>query len=114
VRDIIRDLRKAGVAVFLNSHLLGEVEATCDRVVFIKQGRVVHELPLTGVEETFEVSLRVAGLDAETRAGLARFGAGVQANGTAVRLRVSGEERLPEIADWIVSRGGRLYEMRAG
>jgi len=36
----------AGATVFLNSHLLGEVEATCDRVAFVKQGRTVHELPL--------------------------------------------------------------------
>src|SRR6476619_1330807 len=43
VRDMIRDLKQRGVAVFLNSHLLGEVEATCDRVVFIKQGRTVKE-----------------------------------------------------------------------
>ncbi|MCE9628025.1 MAG: ABC transporter ATP-binding protein, partial [Candidatus Eisenbacteria bacterium] len=41
VRDVIKDLRAAGTSVFLNSHLLGEVEATCDRVVFVKQGRIV-------------------------------------------------------------------------
>src|SRR6266446_5939247 len=46
VRDIIRDLKANGTSVFLNSHLLGEVEATCDRVVFVKQGRSVHELTL--------------------------------------------------------------------
>ena len=32
VRDIISELRDRGTTVFLNSHLLGEVEATCDRV----------------------------------------------------------------------------------
>src|SRR5580765_8396558 len=46
VRDIIKELRDRGTAVFLNSHLLGEVEATCDRVVFVKAGRTVHELSL--------------------------------------------------------------------
>ncbi len=48
VRDIIAELRQRGTTVFLNSHLLGEVEATCDRVAFVKQGRIVHELALTG------------------------------------------------------------------
>jgi len=42
VRDILGELRSRGVSVFLNSHLLGEVETTCDRVAFVKQGRVVH------------------------------------------------------------------------
>src|SRR4030095_12934343 len=32
VRDIMAELKASGTAVFLNSHLLGEVEATCDRV----------------------------------------------------------------------------------
>ncbi len=42
VRDIIRDLRQRGVAVFINSHLLSEVEITCDRVAFIKHGEVIR------------------------------------------------------------------------
>ena len=42
VRDIIRDLRQRGTTVFLNSHLLSEVEITCDRVAFIKHGQVIR------------------------------------------------------------------------
>jgi ABC-2 type transport system ATP-binding protein len=38
VRSIIEELRAAGTTVFLNSHLLGEVEATRDRVAFVKKG----------------------------------------------------------------------------
>src|SRR5262249_28390129 len=41
VRRIIRDLRERGTAVFLNSHLLGEVERVCDRVAIVDHGRVV-------------------------------------------------------------------------
>jgi ABC-2 type transport system ATP-binding protein len=114
VRDVIRELRERGVAVFLNSHLLGEVEATCDRVVFIKQGRVIHELVLSGAPDLLEVALRIEGADAETLAGLARFGTVQPADGITARLRVADEARLPEIAAWIVGRGARLYEMRAG
>jgi len=40
VRDIIRTLQSRGVTVFLNSHLLGEVEVVCDRVAIITEGRV--------------------------------------------------------------------------
>jgi ABC-2 type transport system ATP-binding protein len=46
VREIIQELRDRGTTVFLNSHLLGEVEATCDRVAFVRQGRIVRELSL--------------------------------------------------------------------
>jgi ABC-2 type transport system ATP-binding protein len=41
VRDIIRRLRDEGVTVFLNSHLLGEVELVCDRVAIVNEGWVV-------------------------------------------------------------------------
>ena len=41
VRDIIRAQRDRGATVFLNSHLLSEIEITCDEVVFIREGEVV-------------------------------------------------------------------------
>ena len=43
VRDVLGDLRDAGVTVLLNSHLLSEVELVCDRVVIIRAGEVVTE-----------------------------------------------------------------------
>lgn len=39
VRDIIRAQRDRGATVFLNSHLLSEIELTCDQVVFIRERR---------------------------------------------------------------------------
>ncbi|HMC07688.1 MAG TPA: ABC transporter ATP-binding protein [Solirubrobacterales bacterium] len=43
VRDLLAELRGRGVSVFLNSHLLSEVEQVCDRVVILDQGRIVAE-----------------------------------------------------------------------
>ncbi len=43
VRDIIRRLKEEKKTVFLNSHLLSEVEAVCDRVAIIQRGEVVRE-----------------------------------------------------------------------
>ncbi len=40
VRDIVLRLKAQGVAVLLNSHLIGEVERVCDRVVILDRGRV--------------------------------------------------------------------------
>jgi ABC-2 type transport system ATP-binding protein len=125
VRDLIADLRARGTSVFLNSHLLGEVEATCDRVVFLKQGRTVQELTLRGVPETLEVVVRVDGLAPADEPGLASFGTLVMdalepeseparlGAGRRLRLRVDSEDRLPALAAWLVTRGAKLYEMRA-
>ena len=113
VRDIIRELKAAGTTVFLNSHLLGEVEATCDRVAFLKQGRVVHERALEDDDAALEVELRLDAVGPGLVADLARFGRGVRAENGAVRLIVDGEETMPEIARWLVGRGAKLYRMSA-
>ena len=43
IRDAIRNLKASGVTVFLNSHLLGEVEQICDRVAILQRGEKVRE-----------------------------------------------------------------------
>ena len=113
VRDVIHELRAAGASVFLNSHLLGEVEATCDRVVFVKQGRIVHERVLAGSNGGLEVEIRLGGASPATLEGLARFGRDLIPQEGGVRMTVEGEEILPEISRWLVERGERLYELRA-
>ena len=42
VRQVIRDLSSRGAAVFLNSHLLSEVEQVCDRVAVVDHGRLAE------------------------------------------------------------------------
>jgi ABC-2 type transport system ATP-binding protein len=109
VRDVIEELRERGTTVFLNSHLLGEVEATCDRVVFVKSGRTVHELSLKQ-PAALEVELKIDRVEPATIEGLRSFASDVKrAGGTVVHLRVASEEALPELARWLVERGVRLY-----
>jgi ABC-2 type transport system ATP-binding protein len=121
VRDVIHELRDEGTAVFLNSHLLGEVEATCDRVAFVKAGRVVHEMRLAGADRAVEIELRLGPLDDGARSALLAHGTIVAetplAGGTgpsqSLRLRAADEAALPAIASTLVGRSVRLYEMKA-
>ena len=113
VRDILGELRSRGVAVFLNSHLLGEVEATCDRVAFVKQGRVVHELTLGAAPSSLEIEIRAVPLDAAVLGGLSRFGTIVgRPADDRVRLVVATDAVLPDISSWLVAQGIRLYELQ--
>jgi ABC-2 type transport system ATP-binding protein len=114
VRDIIAELRAGGASVFLNSHLLGEVEATCDRVAFVKDGRVVHELALRGTPADFEVEIRLSAVDRDVLEGLSALAQGVtQVAADRIRLRVAEEGRLPEITRWLVARGQDVYTVAA-
>jgi ABC-2 type transport system ATP-binding protein len=58
IRDVLVDLKRQGKTVFLNSHLLSEVELVCDSVAILNRGRLlrvasVDELTLAG--STFEI-----------------------------------------------------------
>ena len=114
VREIIREVRAAGTSVFLNSHLLGEVEATCDRVAFVKEGRVVRE-GMLDPDGSCEVEIRHGGaLPAGTLEALARLGSSPQEDGPGVvRLRAAGDAVVPEIARLLVERGVPLLGLVA-
>jgi ABC-2 type transport system ATP-binding protein len=104
VRELIEELRSRGSTVFLNSHLLGEVEATCDRVIFLKRGRVVREMSLGAPEGMFNVELQVDRVDEATLEGLRAFGQDVRQEGNAVYLQVNSTDAVPEIARWLVGQ----------
>ena len=41
IRDLLLEERRRGVTVFINSHLLGEVEQLCDRVAILRKGKLM-------------------------------------------------------------------------
>ena len=43
IREIVLELKQKGVTLFLNSHLLMEVEMICDRVVILAQGKILRQ-----------------------------------------------------------------------
>jgi ABC-2 type transport system ATP-binding protein len=72
VRSILVQLRDEGRTVFLNSHLLQEVELVCDRVAILDEGQLRFEGTIADLTPTHEtaVMLEVAGTEAEVRAAL--------------------------------------------
>lgn len=113
VRDIISELRERGTTVFLNSHLLGEVEATCDRVAFVKQGRTIHEMTLGRPADLVHVEIRVSPIDACLLQGLSSFGTGVcQGDVDVIRMRVESDAVLPALTRWLVERGASVYAVQ--
>jgi ABC-2 type transport system ATP-binding protein len=112
VRDIIHDLRSRGTTVFLNSHLLSEVEITCDRVAFIKHGQVINVSQLKSlVSGATRVSVRAGGLTPETLAGLRQWGQDVRADGDQVSLTVADESALPAITRYLVAQDVEVYAL---
>ena len=86
---------------------------TCDRVAFVKAGRVVREMTLGAAERGLEVELRLDRVSAAVLEGLERFGGDVREEDGRIRLRVEGEERLPEMSRWLAAQGIGLYHLAA-
>ncbi|TFV62061.1 ABC transporter ATP-binding protein [Geodermatophilus sp. DF01-2] len=74
VRDVVLALKARGVAVLLNSHLIGEVERVCDRVVILDQGRVAASGTLAELLGRHEVRLHLTGVDGRAEARLRAAG----------------------------------------
>ena len=43
IRELLLELKKRGSTIFINSHLLGEVELLCDRVAILRKGKLIRE-----------------------------------------------------------------------
>ncbi|MBU7030839.1 MAG: ABC transporter ATP-binding protein, partial [Theionarchaea archaeon] len=107
VRDILLNLKSQKVTVFLNSHILSEVERTCDRVGILKDGILlslgtIDELTAKNqVEIHAEMNQRIVNL--------------LKTKVTCIRIRedhlvveVDSTEVIPDLAEIIVKEGGRL------
>jgi ABC-2 type transport system ATP-binding protein len=113
VRDVIRAERDRGATIFLNSHILSEIEITCDRVVFIKEGRVVarHDLR-ANPEGEVRLAARVRNLSAAGVAALAQWGAGARLDGERLTMVPRCADVLPDILRQLVASGADVFEFR--
>jgi ABC-2 type transport system ATP-binding protein len=110
VRDVIHELRNEGACVFLNSHLLSEIEVTCDRVAFIRHGEVVRTLDLASLNGNQSVvTIRASGLTAAMVSEMARWGRDIQADGEQLTLTVHNEASIPEINRYLVAQGANVF-----
>jgi ABC-2 type transport system ATP-binding protein len=109
VRELLRTLGERGTAVFLNSHLLSEVEQICTRVAVVDRGRVVAA---GTIDEVISVRPRVrvsAQANGTPLPGiLARFGE-VASDGDAFVVTLSDGVQVPELVRALVAAGAAVH-----
>ena len=108
VREVIRALKARGTTVFLNSHLLTEVEQVCDRVAIVDKGRVIQVGALGELLVTDAVRVRATGLENGGQEAMRAFGA-LQREGEWLTVQGIAADRVPDLVRAIVERGGRVY-----
>jgi len=111
VRDLILSLRDAGTTVFLNSHLLSEVEMTCSRVGILNDGKLVRVSDLDSlVEPGHTVEVRAVGIDDETMRSIEELAERVERNDGYLLVTVKEQGMLSELARLIIDSGASLTE----
>ena len=111
-RDLILELRNEGKTVFLSSHLLSEVESTCDTIAVLKRGKLVaHGTPdeVRGGDKL--VSIQVQTLDHSAREALRFLGIGVEEQAGSVRLNV-GPESVYEVMHVLEKSGASIVRIQ--
>ena len=69
VKDIITGLKREGIGIFLVSHELRDVFDVCDRLVVMKNGRLVGTVPISDVTEEDVLGMIILGRPPEPRGG---------------------------------------------
>src|SRR4029450_10606420 len=108
-----RGLRSWGSSVLLNSHLIGEVERVCDRVVILDHGRVVASGTLDELLGESEVRLRLQGVGEAARTTIAGYGA-TSVAGEWVTVRGLPGDRVPDLVADLVGLGVRVLAVEPG
>lgn len=111
VRDVIKTQRDRGATVFLNSHLLSEVEVTCDRVAFIRAGEVIEIREMSSFdEESKTVLVRAKNISAEALNGLRLWASQVSHDADRLVIKLTSNEVAPQVLRYLVDRGAEVFE----
>jgi ABC-2 type transport system ATP-binding protein len=115
VRDVIQYLKQQGKTVFLNSHLLSEVERSCDYVAILNKGRVVKQGTLEQLlVNRSMVTIELRQITPAVLEAVERVAHRVQRiDEQRIVAEVEGENQVPELARAVVFAGGELMSLQA-
>ena len=116
VRDIVLELKSRGVAVLLNSHLIGEVERVCDRVVILDRGRVAASGTLAELLGQRELRLHLTDVSSAAAERLGRTGE-VERTGDWFTVSLPADDAgsaVPDLVRDLAALGARVHAVEPG
>jgi len=111
--DLIRRTgHEFGISILLSSHLMGDVERTCDRIIVLEDGHVTEEGAVSGfTQETQTLFIEVDDRRSELVEALARHGIEARVDGGSVIIEQESDEQFDDIRDAIVESEARLRRL---
>jgi ABC-2 type transport system ATP-binding protein len=112
--DLIARLGTFGIDVVVSSHVLRDIERTCDWVVMLDEGTLLDSAPLGGVVAEGAVRLEVNGSPDTMVAELGRAGASVTAAGRRIMVTHPSADVFDIIRDAAVASGSSIRRLDSG
>jgi ABC-2 type transport system ATP-binding protein len=114
--DMLRLIRRTGhefgISIILSSHLMGDVESTCDRIIVLENGHVTeHGAVAQFTRETETVLIDVDGDREEMITALASRGINAMVDGVSLAVELNDDEQYDAIRDSLVETNARLRRM---
>jgi ABC-2 type transport system ATP-binding protein len=112
IRDLLREEAARGRAILLNSHLLSEIELTCDRVAVLRRGKVAAQgriADLTAQGSRYRMT--ASPVDESLVASFRESGASVERVNGHLVLGTRDLAHLNSLVDTLRARGGMLAEL---
>ena len=112
LRLVRRTGREFGISIILSSHLMGDVESTCDRIIVLEGGRVIEEGAVAGfTQETETILIDVDDNREELVTALASRGVKAIVDGPSLAIELESEAQYDDIRDALVETNTRLRRM---
>ena len=113
VRDIILEERASGRTIFFSTHILSDVEAMCDRVSILREGKVVISGALRTLlrGDVLHTDITLAGVSDSLRQTLEEAGHRVQARADVVVVAIEGEKQVGNALRVALDAGAQVIEV---
>jgi ABC-2 type transport system ATP-binding protein len=118
IRELIAELRQKGTTVFMSTHILSDIEALCDRVAILRQGRLAATgklddlLSQSGEEQIFEINLNNIASENLAAELQSIAGATVSATTHGARVQVADEKQIETVLAAARRLNGKLVSVQ--
>lgn len=113
IRDILNGLTGTGVTVFINSHLLSEVEAFCEYVAILRKGELVLEGKVSSLVAGRGFRICASGVTEQALIEIKALGAAVLASEEGLEIQALTREQANLAIDRIRAAGGMIDSVAA-
>jgi ABC-2 type transport system ATP-binding protein len=115
VKDLIFAERDRGRTIFFSTHILSDVEAMCDRVAILREGRVVVSGAIRSLlrGDVLRTDVMLANAPDALCDALAEKGLAVSRRPDVVVIGVEGEARVADVLNAALAAGAQVVEVTA-